>query len=246
VTSTHANRAFWNRTSAEYQDRNDPQIGAEPRLWGMYSIPDAALGALGDVTGLRILELGCGAGQWSRSLAAEGGQVVGFDLSDAQLGAARRGMGAVAYPLVQGAAEQLPFAGESFDLVFCDHGGLTWAPPERAIPEAARILRSGGRLVFNVASPWLETCYDEASDRATASLRHDYFGLGAVAEGDGAASYCLGYGDWIRTLRRAGLVIDDLIEPRPGAGLPSAYLQCDPPDWARRWPCEALWVTHRA
>jgi ubiquinone/menaquinone biosynthesis C-methylase UbiE len=246
VASTNANRNHWNRSSAAYQERNDPQIGAAPRLWGMYSIPDAELGALGDVTGLRVLELGCGAGQWSRSLAAEARRLVGFDLSEAQLGAARQAMGTVSCPLVQGAAEHLPFATGSFDLVFCDHGGLSWAPPELAIPEAARVLRPGGRLIFNVASPWLEACYDEESDRVTASPHRDYFGLGAIAEEDGATSYVLGYGDWIRTLRSAGLVIDDLIEPRPDPGMPSAYFDCDPPDWARRWPCEVLWVTHRA
>jgi hypothetical protein len=32
-------------------------------------------------------------------------------------------MGAARYPLVQGAAGQLPFASGSFDVVFCDHGG---------------------------------------------------------------------------------------------------------------------------
>ncbi len=244
VTSASANRNLWNRTSADYQQRHDPQIGAAPRLWGMYSIPDADLGALGGVTGQRVLELGCGAGQWSRSLLAEAGQLVGFDLSDAQLAAARQAMG-TRYPLVQGAAQQLPFTDASFDVVFCDHGALSWAPPAEAVPEAARVLRPGGRLVFSVASPWLEVCYDNAADRVTASLRQDYFGLYAMPEEDGAASYTLTYGGWVRVLRGAGLVIDDLIEPRPGPRMRSTYLECDPPDWASHWPCELLWVTHR-
>jgi ubiquinone/menaquinone biosynthesis C-methylase UbiE len=175
VTSASANRRLWNRTSADYQRRHNPQIGAAPRLWGMFSIPDADLGALGDVAGQRVLELGCGAGQWSRSLVDEAGQLVGFDLSDAQLAAARQAMGA-RYPLVQGAAQQLPFADASFDVVFCDHGALSWAPPAQAIPAAARVLRRGGRLVFSVASPWLEACYDSAADRVTTRLRQDYFG----------------------------------------------------------------------
>ncbi|MFM9589305.1 class I SAM-dependent methyltransferase [Streptomyces scabiei] len=85
-----SNRRLWNRISSAYQHRRDPRIGAEPRLWGMYSISDAHLNALGDVTGKRVLELGCGAGQWSRALATEGATVVGLDLSEAQLGAASR------------------------------------------------------------------------------------------------------------------------------------------------------------
>lgn len=60
--------------------------------------------------------------------------------------AAARAMGPVRYPLVRGAAEQFPFAADSFDLVFCDFGGLSWAPPHLAVPQAARVLGRGGRL----------------------------------------------------------------------------------------------------
>ncbi|MEU7074028.1 hypothetical protein AB0B30_32030 [Streptomyces narbonensis] len=63
VDSIPANRRLWNRISGADQQDHDPQIGASPRLWGMYSIPDARLPALGDVTDKRVLELGCGAGQ---------------------------------------------------------------------------------------------------------------------------------------------------------------------------------------
>lgn len=211
----------------------------------MFSIPDTQLRALGDVTGQRVLELGCGAGQWSASLAADGATVVAFDLSDAQLAAAAERMGAARFPLVQGAAEQLPFRSGSFDVVFCDHGGLSWAHPRLALPEAARVLCAGGRLVYTVASPWLEVCYDEEADAVTARLRRDYFGLGVVEEGGGAVSYQLGYGEWIRTLRGAGLIVDDLIEPRPEPGQRSGYLGFEPTDWASRWPAEMLWVARK-
>ncbi|PZT77907.1 class I SAM-dependent methyltransferase [Streptomyces sp. AC1-42W] len=245
MDSIPANRRLWNRISGAYQRRHDPQIGASPRLWGMYSIPDAELGALGDVTGKRVLELGCGAGQWSRSLAAEGATVVGMDLSEAQLAAAAGAMGADRYALVQGAAEQLPFADHAFDLVFCDFGGLSWAPARLAVPQTARVLAPGGRLVFNVAAPWFETCYDEAAERVTTTLQKPYFGLDAIAEDEGATSYQLTYGDWVRVLRGAGLVIDDLIEPRPDAATLNGYNPTDPPDWAHHWPAEMLWVTHK-
>ncbi|MFD8941549.1 class I SAM-dependent methyltransferase [Streptomyces californicus] len=245
MDSIPANRRLWNKISGDYQHEHDPRIGAAPRLWGMYSIPDTHLRALGDVVGKRVLELGCGAGQWSRALAAEGADVVGFDLAATQLAAASAAMGASRYRLVQGAAEQLPFATGSFDLVFCDFGGLSWAPPHLAVPQAARVLRPGGRLVFNVASPWFEACYDEPAGRVTTTLRQDYFGLYAIAEGDGATSYQLTYGDWVRVLRGAGLVIDDLIEPRPEPGTLNGYNETDPPDWAHRWPAELLWVTHK-
>ncbi len=245
MSSIGANRQHWNRISPGYQAEHDPQIGAAPRLWGMFSIPDGELNALGDVTGKRVLELGCGAGQWSRSLAAEAAQVVGFDLSEAQLAAAAAQLGLARFPLVQGAAEHLPFADDCFDVVFCDHGALSWAPPQLAIPQVGRVLRSGGRLLFTVTSPWYEVCWDESADQLTAQLRDDYFAIGPVNEGDGATSYPLGYGDWIRTLRGAGLVVDDLIEPRPEPGAHSGYVRTDPPDWAHRWPAEMLWIARK-
>ncbi len=245
MASIRANRQYWNLISRSYQEQHDPQIGDAPRLWGMFAIPDAHLHALGEVTGKHVLELGCGAGQWSRSLAAEGAVVVGLDLSEAQLAAAAKAMGTARYPLVQGTAEQLPFAPASFDVVFCDHGGLSWAPPHLAVPQAARVLRRGGRLVFSVISPWFEACYDSHADRVTTQLQHDYFGLHTIAEDHGAASYQLTYGDWIKTLRSAGLVIDDLIEPQPEPGRHNDYMETDPPDWAHRWPAEMLWIAHK-
>ncbi|UFR01337.1 class I SAM-dependent methyltransferase [Streptomyces sp. Go40/10] len=72
-------------------------------------------------------EIEARAGQWSRALAVEGATVVGPDLSEAQLAAAARTMGAARCPPVQGAAGQLPFAADSFGLVFRDCGGLGWA-----------------------------------------------------------------------------------------------------------------------
>jgi SAM-dependent methyltransferase len=241
----NANRRYWNEISRAYQADFAAQIGAAPRLWGMFSIPDTELGALGDVTGLRILEVGCGAGPWSRSLAADASLMVGLDLSEVQLEAARAAMRGVRYPLVQAAAEQLPFPDECFDLVCCDHGGLSWAPPDIALPEAARVLRRSGRLVFNVTSPWHDVCYDHEADAVTPRLRHGYFSVGPRDEGDGARTYQLTYGGWIRALRRAGLLIDDLIEPRPAPEAGSGYLNADPPDWAHRWPAEIIWVARK-
>nr|WP_307840286.1 methyltransferase domain-containing protein [Streptomyces sp. G44] len=101
MDSIPANRRFWNQISSAYQHEHDPRIGATPRLWGTYATPDAQLRALGDITGQRVLELGCGAGQWSRALAAEGAAVVGLELPEAQLAAAASAMGGA--PLSTGA-----------------------------------------------------------------------------------------------------------------------------------------------
>jgi ubiquinone/menaquinone biosynthesis C-methylase UbiE len=239
--SIRANRAYWNSISDEYQAIHDPQIGRAPKLWGAWSVPELEVNALGPVAGLKVLELGCGAARWAMALDAEGATVVGLDLSDRQLRAARSHSGRLR--LVQAAGETLPFGRDAFDLVFCDHGALSWANPHLAVPEVARVLVPGGRLVFNASSPWLRACYDERADRTTTTLHCSYFDVGPLAEGDGAHSYPLGYGQWIRLFRASGLSIEDLIELRPPPNARSTYFASAPPDWHHHWPAEMLWVT---
>lgn len=238
-----ANREHWNRKSAAYQEAHDQAIGSAPKLWGVHALPDELLGALGSTAELDVLELGCGAGQWSASMAEEGARVVGLDLSEAQLSAARERDQRLA--LVHAAGQALPFAPESFDLVFCDHGAIGWADPAVTLPEVCRVLRVGGRLVFNVASPFIELCWDDRIAGVGTSLRADYFGLYDFVGGDGATYYTLGYGDWIRLLRAHRLAVEDLIEPRPPDARPNTYWNSEPADWFTRWPAESLWVTRR-
>ena len=99
------NRENWDRRSDEYQERNADFIGRkdEPR-WGMWQLPDSELAILGDVAGKDVLELGCGAAQWSILLAQRGARCVGLDNSGRQLEHARELMAAagVDFPLVHG------------------------------------------------------------------------------------------------------------------------------------------------
>ncbi len=235
-----ANRAHWNAASEDYQRTHDPAIGAEPKLWGVHAISDELIGAIGPTAGLDVLEYGCGAAQWTASLNAEGANAIGIDVSDRQLAAAR--LRNPDLRLVQAAGQRLPFPADCFDLVFCDHGAMSWADPVRTLPEVARVLRVGGRLVFNVSSPFIEMCWDDRIRGVGGTLLADYFGLYEQAE-NGATAYTLGYGDWIRALRSHGLAVEDLIEPRPTSATANTYWASEPPDWFTRWPGECLWVT---
>jgi SAM-dependent methyltransferase len=238
---TASNRAAWNAWSADYQRQHGPQLNERPKAWGGFAVAEDEVGALGDLAGKRVLELGCGGGQWSMFLAREGVDVVGLDLSEAQLETARVLTADLGVPLVQGAAEAVPFADGSFDVVFCDHGGMTWADPFRTVPEAARLLRRGGRFVFNASTPWLSVCWDDALGGPGDRLVHDYFGLHAEADDDGSTTFSLPYGEWIRLFRRNGLVVEDLIELRPAEDAETTYTFL-PRAWARRWPGEQIWV----
>src|SRR5229473_8273679 len=76
---------------------------------------------IGDVAGLRVLEVACGRGGFVRHLANAGAQVTGCDFSSTALHATRSRLCNNGHPppvaLVQGDAQSLPFADNSFDVV---------------------------------------------------------------------------------------------------------------------------------
>jgi len=236
------NREFWDADADDYQAMHAAQL-AEPRVWGVWAIPEDEIGALGPTEDQDVLELGCGAAQWSIALATGGARCVGLDLSTAQLRHARRGRSdaAVTVPLVCASGEAVPLRSASFDLVFCDHGALSFCDPDRAVGEAARLLRTGGRLVFNHATLLHTLCWDVDADRVRKKLRRPYFGAREYDWGDGSVDFHLTYGDWIRCFARHGLVVEDLVELQAPLDATTTYDGFVPAPWAREWPAEEIW-----
>jgi 2-polyprenyl-3-methyl-5-hydroxy-6-metoxy-1,4-benzoquinol methylase len=117
------NRRVWDGCSDEYQSQHCEQLAASGGdAWGVWQLPESELQVLGEVAGKDVLELGCGAAQWSIALHRRGATVTGIDLSERQLTHARELMRAadVEFPLVRASAEATPFADRAFDVVFCD------------------------------------------------------------------------------------------------------------------------------
>jgi SAM-dependent methyltransferase len=112
----------------------------------------------------RVLEVGCGTGHWLARLRSECGFVVGLDLSRKMLNKAReRG----APRLVRGRGEGLPFASESFDLVFCVNALCHFAGQREFVGEAHRLLRPGGTVAVIGSNPrgrlgqcWVYDCFE--------------------------------------------------------------------------------------
>jgi len=250
------NRARWDRESDRYQAGHGAWIGQAPDAWGAWRIPEAEVRLLPNVAGTDILELGCGGGQWCGWLARQSAHVTGIDLSGRQLDHAQRNFAAaeVAVRLVQGSAEQLPFAAGVFDLVLSDHGAMSWGDPERTVPEVARVLRPGGILIVCCTSPLFSMCWEGAGsdDRGRRSrveqrgerLRGSYFDLSATPEGDGAMSFTIPYCEWVRLFGAHDLAIEALLEPRPSAGTISHFYP-DATEWVQRWPAETIWKVRR-
>ncbi len=242
------NRAAWDATSDEYQERHREFIGrAEPR-WGMWQLPESELQILGDVAGRDVLEYGCGAAQWSILLSRAGARPVGLDNSGRQLEHARKLMDEAGadFPLVHASAGEAPLDDGSFDIVFCDHGAMTFADPYATVPEVARLLRPGGLFAFSHSTPLALLCFDEQADTMGTELRRDLFGMHRIAWlDDEPVEFNLPIGEWISLFRGAGFVVEDLLEVQPPDGAKSTYRSAEETAWARRWPMEQIWKLRR-
>ena len=100
-----------------------------------------ALGAIAEARPRRVLDAGSGRAELARVIAAP--EVVCVDSSPAAVEAAR----VLGLEAVRGDLEDLPFAGESFDVVTCNWVLYHLADVERGLAELARVLRPGGRFV---------------------------------------------------------------------------------------------------
>jgi ubiquinone/menaquinone biosynthesis C-methylase UbiE len=167
---------------------------AEKPNWGTSDIPPAELHVLPKVAGLDVIDLGCGTGYWCAWFARRGARPVGLDVSEAQLETARelqREHG-VGFPLIHASAESVPLPDESFDLAFSEYGAAIWCDPYVWIPEARRLLRAGGRLIFLCNSVLAVLCFPFSEAPAGLTLERPQFGLHATEwpDTEAPASIC--------------------------------------------------------
>lgn len=242
------NRSAWNTSAADYRDPGRRNWASEPS-WGIWGIPESEANLLPDVEGLHTIELGCGTAYVSAWLARRGARPVGIDLSENQLASARalQDEHDLHFPLIHGSAEAVPVTDAAFDLAISEYGAAIWCDPYRWIPEAARVLRRGGLLIFLGNGPLLVlTMTDsDAEGPAGTTLRRDYFGMHRYEwPDDDGIEFHLNHGDWIRLLRGSGFEVEDLIELRPPGDATTRYPFVTL-DWALRWPSEEVWVARR-
>ena len=237
-----ASRAYWEAEADEYQAEHGAFLaGAGARVvdsandlggidqpdglgtsgagfvWGPEGLSEAEAGLLGPVEqlgGQLVLEVGCGAAQCSRWLAARGARSVGLDIALAQL---RHAGGSV--PVVAGSGVALPFRDHVFDSAFASYGAVQFvADLDALFAEVARVLRPGGRWVFSATHPIRWAFPDEPGPEGL-SVSGSYFDRSPYVEVDepgGPAVYAEFHrttGDYVSALRRAGFSIDTIVEP---------------------------------
>jgi SAM-dependent methyltransferase len=241
------NRELWTRSNADHTDAQAPEAWAQEEItWGMFRVPESEVEVLGDVSGLDVLDLGCGVAYFSAWLVRRGARPVGLDVTPAQLETARRMQAetGLSFPLVEASAEAVPLPDASFDLVLSEYGASIWCDPAVWIPEAARLLRPGGRLVFLRNSTLLILCSPDEG-RVEERLVRPQFGMRRL-EWDGGVEFHLAHGDWIALLRLAGFDVERLVELQaPAEAADHPYYDFVGAEWARRWPAEEIWVARK-
>ncbi|MEV6398942.1 class I SAM-dependent methyltransferase [Streptomyces sp. NPDC051907] len=220
--SSHASRGWWDRNADEYQSEHGAFLGDDRFVWGPEGLDEAEarlLGPAGSLKGLDVLEIGAGAAQCSRWLAAQGARPVALDLSHRQLQHALRiGGDAGRVPLVEADAGALPFADGAFDLVCSAYGAVPFvADPAAVFREVRRVLRPGGRWVFSVTHPIRWAFPDEPGPEGL-TVAASYFDRTPYVEQDeqGRAVYVEHHrtiGDRVRDVVAGGFRLADLVEP---------------------------------
>jgi SAM-dependent methyltransferase len=243
------NVRIWTKSNAEHTGPRARDAWRKDEIeWGIFGIKEPDVGVLGDVSGLDVIELGCGTAYFSAWLAMRGARPVGIDPTPAQLETAREMQREfeLDFPLLEGVAESVPLPDESFDLAVSEYGASIWADPYRWIPEAARLLRPGGKLVFLRNSTLVVLCM-RMEGGAGEQLERPQRGLCRIHwEDTDEVEFQLPHGELISLLHDSGFELERLVELYAPEGAEThGYYDLVTAEWASKWPAEEIWAARK-
>jgi ubiquinone/menaquinone biosynthesis C-methylase UbiE len=243
------NQAAWNRWAPQYIAAAHDAWEDEELRWGIWRAPESVFRLLEGLTpGAHIVELGCGTAAIPAALVRRGFRPVGVDFTRPLLEAAadlEREFG-LSFPLLRADAERLHYESATFDCVISEYGASLWCNPYRWLPEAHRLLRPGGKLIFITTSAWLMACSSPEGEPVGERLVSDYFASERVVfPRDGVVEFHLTHGEWVRLMNETGFVLENLIETQPPPDATPRF-EFVSVEWAQRWPSEEIWIARKS
>jgi ubiquinone/menaquinone biosynthesis C-methylase UbiE len=241
------NREVWTKSNAEYTAQRAREAWAASEIrWGVWKTPESSLHVLPEMKGRDVIELGCGTGYFGAWLKRAGARrVVGVDVTPAQLATAREmnlefGLG---LEFIEANAEDVPLPDASFDVAFSEYGASIWCDASRWIPEAARLLRPGGEVIFMRNTDLSAVCSlddEKVGERLVLPLR----GMNRLDwTSDGPSTeFHISTSEMFQLLRRTGFDVLDFRELYAAEdAVDHPYYSYVPAAWAKKWPSEEIW-----
>ena len=243
------NREAWDRWAPRYLATGRQAWGRDELEWGIWGIPESTLRLVrGIQQGDDVIELGSGTAEISANLARRGAKPVAVDIAPNQV----RNVETLQFEfdlrfsVICENAESVRYDDASFDFAISDYGASLWCEPEKWLPEAHRLLRPNGLLVFLTTGTQLMICTPGDGSEVGTNLVRDYFAPTRVEfEAGGPVEFHPTHGEWIRLLVESGFVVEDLVEVRPPLGA-EARFSLAPLEWAQRWSSEEIWIARKA
>ncbi|MGI9622685.1 MAG: class I SAM-dependent methyltransferase [Acidimicrobiales bacterium] len=242
------NRRYWDAMADDWVAMGERAWLVDNPSWGIWDVSNDDAPLLpDDMAGLDAIELGCGTGYVSAWMARRGATVTAIDNSERQLETARRLSAEHNREItwLHGNAEEVPCPDESFDFAISEYGAAIWCDPERWLPEAHRLLRDGGRLVFLGNHPLAMACTPLSGAKVDFQLHRSYFELGELDWRDveidpGGVEFNMAISGWFALFARTGFSVDNYLEPEPPASETETRFEI-PLEWAQRFPSEQVW-----
>jgi ubiquinone/menaquinone biosynthesis C-methylase UbiE len=192
------------------------------------------LDLLGEVRGMRIMDLACGQGRIARELARRGARVVGADISDVLLDRARATEIEEPFGIIYldaDATSARALAGENFDAVACNHGLADMDDLDSALATVARVLRPSGRFVFSILHPcfpgWDEDTPSSWPQRAGYYAEGWWLARNPGIRGKVGSNHRT-LSSYLNSLVRHHLTIEEVAEPAPGPRQRARQLAAQP------------------
>ena len=199
------------------------------------------------MAGMRTIELGCGTGYVSGWMMRRGATAVGIDNSAEQLKTAEKLMNEhhMPFELIHGNAEVVPCPNASFDFAISENGAAIWADPVKWIPEAHRLLKPGGELVFLGSHPLAIITTPHNGEPSEPHLHRNYFELyredwREVEVDPGGIEFNLPISSWLKLFRETGFEVLDYLELRAPDHFDETKFS-SPANWSKQWPSEQVW-----